>query len=401
MPVKFSDHPPTQITYTPDDDDIASKLSPEDVEHIAEIFQTPLTGAYTWDYVEADRRIRKLYRLGKERNWNAELDVDWSQRPSRSESPMIEGTINPFEGWADFDLLSQEAQIEFSWHVQAWTLSQFLHGEQGALLVSSQLVSCAPTYDAKLYASSQTFDEARHVEVFGKYLREKVRITYPVNRHLKALLDKILTDARWDLKFIGMQLIIEALALAAFNVQREMAADPLLRNIIDLVIRDEARHVAFGVNYMEQFVRTLSPKEVDDRAQFAFEACRVMRERIVPTDVFEHFGFDVEEGRRRYLEAGQMDMFRNLLFTRIMPNLKRVGLLPESVQPSYEALGLMQLAGLPSDAEIDWASLEAPLPTTPRYSMTRELDPARRMSADEPGADETSAVGALAKAEAG
>ena len=111
-----------------------------------------------------------------------------------------------------------------------------------------------------------------------------------------------------------------------------MAADPLLRDIIELVIRDEARHVAFGVAYMEQFVKSLPPDEIEERAQFAFEACRVMRERIVPTDVFEHYGFDVEEGRRRFLAAGQMDMFRNLLFTRIMPNLNKVGLLTESVQ---------------------------------------------------------------------
>jgi hypothetical protein len=252
--------------------------------------------------------------------------------------------------------------VELGWHSLAWTLSQFLHGEQGALLVSSQLVSCAPTYDGKLYAASQTFDEARHVEVFSRYLRDKIRITYPVNVHLKALLDKILTDERWDLKFIGMQLIIESLALAAFNVQRAIAADVLLRDIIDLVVRDEARHVAFGVNYMEQHIKTLSADEVEERARFAFEACRVMRERIVPTDVYVHYGFDPEEGRRRFLEAGQMDLFRNLLFTRIMPNLNRIGLLTEAIRPAYEELGLMQFAGLPDDAEIDWAALASPLP---------------------------------------
>lgn len=361
--LKFVDVPPSEVTFTPERDDIAAALRPQDVEQIAEIFKTPLTGAYCWDYVEADKRIRKLYRLGKERNWNADLDVDWNRAFPRSEPPQIAGPgLNPYEGWEPFEALSPERQNDFAWHSLAWTLSQFLHGEQGALLVSSQLVSCAPTYDAKLYASSQTFDEARHVEVFSRYLHEKVRITYPVNTHLKALLDKVLTDERWDLKFIGMQLIIESLALAAFNVQREIAADPLLRDIIDLVIRDEARHVAFGVNYMEQFVKSLPEHEIESRARFAYEACRVMRERIVPTDVYVHFGFDVEEGRRRFLEAGQMDLFRNLLFTRIMPNLEKVGLLTEAVKPLYEELGLMQFASLPNDGEIDWAALEAPLP---------------------------------------
>jgi hypothetical protein len=223
-------------------------------------------------------------------------------------------------------------------------------------------VSCAPTYDGKLYAASQTFDEARHVEVFARYLNEHVGFMYPVNRHMKALLDKILTDPRWDLKFVGMQLIIESLALAAFNVQKVMTADPVLRELLELVIRDEARHVAFGVTYMEEFVKSLSQEEIDQRAVFAFEACRVMRERIVPTDVFEHYGFDPEEGRQRFLAAGQMDSFRNLLFMRIMPNLNKVGLLPESIHARYEELGLMQFASLPSDGDIDWADLSKPLP---------------------------------------
>jgi hypothetical protein len=360
--VQFVKSAPTEVRYFPTEDDLASRLSPADVEQIAEIFQTPLSGAYTWNYHEADQKLQKLYRLGKERNWNAQLDVDWTQTYPRSSSPMREGGHNPYEDWDSFQALDEAQKVEFGWHIYAWTLSQFLHGEQGALLVSSQLVSCAPTYDGKLYASSQTFDEARHVEVFARYLNDKVRVMYPVNRHLKALLDKILVDPRWDLKFVGMQLIIESLALAAFHVQRADAGDPLLREIIDLVIRDEARHVAFGVAYMEQFVKSLTAPEIEERAQFAFEACRVMRERIVPTDVFEHYGFDPEEGRRRFLAAGQMDTFRNLLFMRIMPNLNKVGLLTDDVKPRYEELGLLQFAGLPSDGEIDWAVLSQPLP---------------------------------------
>jgi P-aminobenzoate N-oxygenase AurF len=363
--LKIVEKAPDQVVriggYQPDRE-LGRDVSPQDVEQIAEIFHTPLTGAYSWDYLEADKKLRKLYRLGKERNWNADYDLDWSVEFPRTLSPMIEGGENPYESWQSFQDLSKEQQVEFGWHCHAWTQSQFLHGEQGALLVASQLASCAPTYDGKLYAASQTFDEARHVEVFARYLREKVGLMYPVNRHLKALLDKILTDPRWDLKFIGMQLIIESLALAAFHVQKAMAADPFLRDLLELVTRDEARHVAFGVTYMEQFVKALPQQEIEDRAQFAFEACRIMRERIVPTDVYEHYGFDVEEGRRRFLAAGQMDSFRNLLFTRIMPNLNKVGLLTAAVAPKYEELGLMQFAGLPSDGDIDWADLSKPLP---------------------------------------
>lgn len=370
--VKMVSKAPTSPVRVGESNDISDNLSPEDVEQIAEIFQTPLTGAYAWNYVEADEKLGKLYRLGKERNWNVDYDIDWNRTLPHTASPMVEGIENAFEHWPPYAALSSTEQTTFAWHSKAWTLSQFLHGEQGALLVASQLVSCAPTYDGKLYASSQTFDEARHVEVFSRYITEKIGIMYPVNRHLKALLDKILTDERWDLKFIGMQMIIESLALAGFQVQRARSADPLLRDILDLVLRDEARHVAFGVTYLEQFVKSLSEPEIEERAQFAYEACRVMRERIVPTDVYEHYGFDPEEGRRLFLAAGQMNKFRNLLFMRIMPNLQKVGLLTDAVRPKYEELGLLELATLQHDGEIDWAALARPLPSPPGHERPRQ-----------------------------
>jgi P-aminobenzoate N-oxygenase AurF len=359
--VTYVDRAPRDLRFQIGEDD--PKLRAGDPESIAEIFRTPLTGAYTWNYEEADRRIRKLYRLGKERNWNAEMDIDWSKPFSRNESPIQDGIENPFEGWDSYDKLSEEEEIEFAWHQQSWMLSQFLHGEQGALLVASQLVSCAPTYDAKLYAASQTFDEARHVEVFNKYIMERIGFMYPVNQNLKALLDKVLTDERWDLKFIGMQLVIESLALAAFNTQQFICRDPVMFDVLDLVMRDESRHVAFGVTYMEEFVKSLTQKEREDRAQFAYEACVVMRERIIASDVFEHYGWDVEEGRRRTLAGGVMQQFRNLLFTRIIPNLKKVGLITDSVRPLYEELGVLEYENLVDDGVIDWAKLEEPLPS--------------------------------------
>lgn len=369
--VRFVNSPPSEPTELPTELSASFGLDglehfrAADLEQIAELFQTPLTGAYTWNYVEQDERIRKLYRLGKERSWNTDTDIDWNRPLDRNQSPMLRDQPNPYEHWPAYLALSETERHRFIWHSFAWTIAQFLHGEQGALLVASQLVSCAPTHDAKLYAGSQTFDEARHVEAFARYLYDKVGVVYPVNRYLKALLDKILTDPRWDLKFIGMQLIIESLALAAFQVQKEMTSDPLLADILGLVLRDEARHVAFGVTYMEEHVKQLSQRERDDRAIFALEACKVMRERIVPTDVYEHFGMDVGEGRRHFLEAGQFAQFRNLLFTRIMPNLHRVGIVTDAVRPEYEALGLLDLTTLPNDGEINWSEMSAPLPGAP------------------------------------
>lgn len=343
--------------------EISEQLTAEDVGQIAEIFQTPLQGAYNWDYSIQDDRIKKLYELGKKLNWNVEEDLDWTQTFPADQSPVSE-QFNPFLEYPPYQALSEKDKVRFGWHTLANQLSQFLHGEQGALLVASQLVSCAPTYNAKLYAASQTFDEARHVEVFNKYLQQKVKIVYPVNKSLKLILDKVLTDPRWDLKFIGMQVIIEGLALAAFNTMQMSAKDPLLRELVHYVIRDEARHVTFGINYLEEFVKSLSQEEIEERAQFAYETCVVMRERLISTDVFEHFGWDVEEAREVMLEGEFMKRFRSLLFTRVMPNLKRIGLLTDKIRPKFEELGLLQYENFVDDGVIDWAALEKPLKET-------------------------------------
>jgi hypothetical protein len=222
-------------------------------------------------------------------------------------------------------------------------------------------VSCAPTHDAKLYAASQTFDEARHVEVFHKYLMQRCHMIYPINPSLKFLLDKVLTDERWDLKFIGMQILIEGLALAAFQTIHQTTEDPLLRDIVGLVMRDEGRHVAFGVNYLEDWIRALPQDQIEERAQFAYEACLVMRDRLVSTNVAQEFGFTEEEAIEINNATQGGRAFRTFLFERMIPNLKRIGLLTDKIRPKFEALGVLQFENLKHDGQIDWATLEAPL----------------------------------------
>jgi hypothetical protein len=363
MGVQFVIDTPSDVRYF---DPEAPQLDAESAQQVAEIFQTPLTGAYNWDYKVQDDRIKKLYELGKQLNWDAQTDIDWSKPPTRL-TPEQRDVVMPFKGYVPYDAMTEAQKEEFGTHMNAWTLAQFLHGEQGALLVASQLTSCAPTLNAKLYAASQTFDEARHVEVFNKYLQEKVGLMYPVDPALKSLLDKILTDPRWDLKFIGMQLIIEGLALSAF-VTMKATTPPgmLLADIIELVLRDESRHVTFGINYLEQHLKSLTEEEREERARFAYEACIVARERMIPKDVFHHWGWDVEEARRIYLDGEFRQMFRNLMFMRVMPNLRRIGLLTDSVRPLFEKLGMLEYENHKDDGDVDWAEMSRPLFTAPK-----------------------------------
>ena len=184
---------------------------------------------------------------------------------------------------------------------------------------------------------------------------------FPIRPSLKALLDKILTDDRWDLKFIGMQIIIEGLALAIFNTLRQTTKDPVLKNLLTLVIRDEARHVTFGVNYLESFTTTLTPEELIEREDFCLEACNVLKNRFSQYSVWEKWGFDIEYTHEYQKNNKYNNMFYELLFTRIIPNLERIGLLPERLKGEYEKLGVLHFIHGESDYEMSWEELNAPL----------------------------------------
>ena len=353
--------PPEDLIYF--DDELP--LEEKHVEDVIEIFNTPLTGAYNWDYTVAENRIKRLYELGKELNWNGSIDLDWSYNHPK-DKPLVGGELfePPHEQLDAWKNLSDEEKIEFDRHETAELLCQFLHGEQGALLVASQIASCAPTYNAKLYAASQTFDEARHVNCFNRYLKEKIGFQYPSTDGLKSLMDKILTDERWDLKFIGMQIIIEGLALAAFNNLKLILNDGLLKQLLHYVIRDEARHVTFGVNYLEDYLKTLSKSEIEDRAQFAFEACVVMRDRLISGEVISRFlDYTPEEAHKIAEESEQGENFKNLLFTKIIPNLTRIGLITDKVKPKYEKLGVLSYQELEDNFNVDWAEISKPYET--------------------------------------
>ena len=343
-----------KITY---EEDLPEYMTEKHAEDIAEVFHTPLQGTYNWDYRIQDNRIKRLYELGKELNWNVEMDIDWNRPYEELKEPY------PifWDDYPPYQKMTDKKKVEFLRHRQAWSMSQFLHGEQGAVLVASQLTSCAPTFNANLYAASQTFDEARHVEAFNKYIQTRTKLMYPVGNELKSILDKILTDERWDLKFIGMQIIIEGLALAAFQSSRDLTPDPVLKDMLGLIIRDEARHVTFGVNYLEDFISTLSEDQIEERAQFAYEACLLSRERLVSNDVFDHFGWDKEESRIFQQSSDITKMFQKLLFQRIVPNLSRIGLLTDSVRGKFDKLGLLEYEDAQSDIDVDWADLSRPL----------------------------------------
>ncbi len=308
----------------------------------------PLT--YTWSYEASRHDLRALYEKAKTEQWDGRTYLKWDTEvdPGDETIPDQQIAIYGSDLWRK---LSPENIRELRRHAKSFTFSNFLHGEQGALLATAQIVCTVPWADAKFYASTQVMDEARHVEVYERYLREKIRLTYPINPHLRSLLDTILSDSRWDMKYLGMQILVEGLALAAFKFIHAFTTEPLIKELVHMVMRDEARHVAFGVLSLRDFYTTeLNEKERREREEFTYEACRLMRDRFIGTEVWQNMGFPVAECDDMAMNSDAMREFRRLIFMRIVPNIKRLGLLTPYLREGFQELGILQFEDLPPDA---------------------------------------------------
>ena len=235
-----------------------------------------------------------------------------------------------------------------------------MHGEQGALICTAQIVETVPWIDAKYYAATQVMDEARHVEVFAKYLDTKLSGHYPINAHLKMLLDDIIADSRWDMTYLGMQIMVEGLALAAFGFMHQMTTEPLLKKLLRYVMSDEARHVAFGVLSLQEYYKELNSHEIRERQEFAFEAAVRMRDRFLQQEVWERMGVDVKEALTLVLQDPSRQQFQNILFSKIVPNCKKLGLLDAGdgwLRERFTELGVIQFEDW-ADTETEYADLD-------------------------------------------
>ncbi|MGH9003294.1 MAG: ferritin-like domain-containing protein, partial [Acidimicrobiia bacterium] len=253
------------------------------------------TTAFSWDYEEGRDRLLALYDKGKRRQWDAAERIDWSHQVDLDNPLLVPEETVPIYGSRTWAALDQRQRGLVRRHMTAWQFSQFLHGEQGALICASKIVQTVPDLDAKFYAATQVMDEARHVEAYSRYLREKLELAYPINPHLKALLNDVIADGRWDMTYLGMQVLIEGLALAAFGLIRDMTGDPLAEAINAYVMQDEARHVAFGRLSLKDYYPQLTQKERDEREEFVVEASFLMRDRFMAEEVWQRLGYPDED----------------------------------------------------------------------------------------------------------
>ena len=315
-------------------------------------WDVPAAGAtrFSWEYDDGRSRLLDLYQRGKDKQWDAAKRIDWSLPVNPSNVMEQSDEFCPIYGSRQWEKLSGPERADLNHHLSAWLFSQFLHGEQGALTVAARIVESVPDMDSKFYAATQAMDEARHVEVFSRFTTEKIGLFYPVNPDLARLLADALGDSRWDMPYLGMQVLIEGLALAAFGVQRDVAANPLVKQLLAYVMQDEARHVAFGRLALRDYYQGLTAAERADREEFVVEGCYLMRSRFQAQEVWEQMGFDVQECLDFTEQSPVQQAFRTLLFSRIVPCVKDIGLWGPKVQRAFADLGVIDAAKSDLDA---------------------------------------------------
>ena len=313
---------------------------------------------YAWNYARERDQLVTLYNKGVSSQWSSVTDLDWSTdvdpealvQQTQSPADNLVRTAaelpgSPLAGWGEREFTALSIEMFKA------QLSQFMHGEQGAMLTAAKLVEAVPWIDAKYYAATQTMDEARHTEVFSKYLDTKLGEAYPMSPYLEQQIDALLEDSRWDIAYLGMQIVIESLALAAFGDMLRRIEEPLLRKLLRYVMSDEARHVAFGVLSLQELYAGLTDAELKDRQEFLVENTLRSRARSTTPEVWERMGIDVDAVRPFLLEAsaklnrGQYMPFQRAFFAKLVPNVRKLGLLDANdgyLREQWGAAGLLE-----------------------------------------------------------
>jgi hypothetical protein len=302
---------------------------------------------YQGDYPE----MYELYRRAVQNQWDGDRQLDWSTDvdPRSPERPVFPIELVPMAGLAEHGIrLDHDEQMRFVHDFSSWLLSQFMHGEQGALYASAQVTESVQWVDGKFYGATQVMDEARHLEVFLRYLETKLGKLYQVNDNLFTIMDALMRDSRWDMKFLGMQIMIEGLALGAFSMMYQSTREPLLKELLRYVIQDEARHVHYGVLALKRHFAELSAAELREREDWTFEVACLMRNRFLAHEIYDEW-FGAHLRRRNWdrvmSESPFMTEFRQTMFKRLVPNLEYIGVFSPRIRAHYDKVGLTKFAG--------------------------------------------------------
>jgi hypothetical protein len=315
--------------------------------HLTTATPTRHSAHFDWTYPADFAEMDRLYSRAKSVQWDASIALDWKTGvdPESEDVLILPEDFFNFQAAEDLGIrLSPVERRRFRTAFVTWMISQFLHGEQGALYAAAQVVESVPFFDGKKFGATQVMDEARHVEAFTRYLDTKLQGRYPVNKNLFVVIDALCGDRRWDIKFLGMQIMVEGLALSAFGSLYKRTQEPLLKDMLRRILEDEARHVRYGVLALKSFVANeLSDRDRREREEWAFEVALLMRDRFLAYEVYdEWFAHKIsrEQWRGLLSKSSGMNEFRHITYGRLARNLHEIGLLSERIASRWSRAGL-------------------------------------------------------------
>jgi hypothetical protein len=293
-----------------------------------------------------------LRRLGEQAilaGWQSEAAIDWSTEVPFGE-PLGDDSGFAMASFAGSPLAAggRDMWDRFRWELQAWMVGHFLQGERSALEVSARLLDMVPEADARAFLATQVVDETRHVEVLSRYVRDHVPDPYPSSEPLAAVLGDVLADPRWDVVSLGMHVIIEGLAMAAFRMADRTFNDDLIRRIARLLARDEARHVAFGVIALQAAHRRLGDRARREREDVVLDAAALIRHRFLLEEVWDRLGIDRAAGTAYAATDELMVRYRRTILARVVASLERIGLLTDRVRAGLASLDMLTATEAPA-----------------------------------------------------
>jgi hypothetical protein len=342
------------------------------IKHITDNAQR----VFCWNYDRSRGQLVTLYNKAMSSQWNSMTELDWATEVDPEElvrtSPQGSAIVglaraaaaidgSPLAKWGDKEYLALGIE---SFKAQ---LSQFMHGEQGAMMVAAKIVETVPWIDARYYAATQTMDEARHTEVFAKYLHTKLGDAYPMSPFLEEQIDALISDSRWDIAYLGMQIVIESLALAAFGSMLRATEEPLLKKLLRYVMSDEARHVAFGVLSLAELYQGLSEAELKERQEFLADNTLRSRARSTTPEIWERLDVDINAVLPYVLQAAQAQGtsqfagFQGAFFSKLVPNVRKLGLLDANngyLRTRWAEAGLMEYEFADADTGSDYETYD-------------------------------------------
>jgi hypothetical protein len=305
---------------------------------------TPVNVHWTWEYGETVAEMRRLYEKGKVNQWNAETDVDWSL-PVSKDDWVMNPEASMFANITKMMGKDEATQKAAAFDELNFTLSQLLHGEQAALQLCGQLTNVCDEMDQKWYAASQVIDEARHIEVFAKFLSHKMGTIYPIGGTLKVLLDMLLEAKGMQKKVLGMQTLFEGMAVGIMNMMRHESRNALFTDILTRVEQDEARHAAFGVLSMRRIVKTSEKAEMDEMEDWAFnilEALNANQQLDMLRVLGPKYDIEPEVVVKMMTSLPNFAELNSMVYMHtVVPNLLRLGLITDRTEADWKRLGMM------------------------------------------------------------